>query len=183
MTAPRCECGGMIVGSGGLIDTGGHYGRVWGGNCTQCGRGYGENQDEPVPSIPENTLSIYEGDGPLSEFERGKITDPSRIAQFGPTVRRWLLRYEATVAALIVRDGQWQGKWAAAIDAYSTLLPSPAVSVEAPTPNAPLQAMDGGDWKWLKDGDVLRIGNVTATRAEWIAAIERLAPLSAEVAG
>lgn len=44
---PKCECGGTIVGSGGMQDYGGtHEGYVWGGNCQRCGRGYGENVDE-----------------------------------------------------------------------------------------------------------------------------------------
>jgi hypothetical protein len=43
----RCACGGVIEGSGGIQDYGGsHEGYVWGGNCVECGRGYGENDDE-----------------------------------------------------------------------------------------------------------------------------------------
>jgi hypothetical protein len=53
-SAPRiatCECGGRITSYGGYIESGGHAGEVWGGNCDRCGRGYGDAEDDPFASL------------------------------------------------------------------------------------------------------------------------------------
>jgi len=42
----------------------------------------------------------------------------------------------------------------------------------------PLESFDGGDWSYRHQSDVLRIGRIEATRAEWIAAILDLAPMT-----
>lgn len=41
-----CECGGRVESNGGMTEEG----ECWGGNCLACGRGFGENSDEPPAS-------------------------------------------------------------------------------------------------------------------------------------